>query len=162
MPEPCVISFTRFRLAASRRRRRTQAGAFGLPLNRNYCEHSNTKCQALFGFDSAQPSDTLTASLCEVSSMRRALAVLVFFISSAARTEEPAAEWAYQPLRRPAPPAVQRKDAIHNPIDAFLLAELEKKHLAFAAPADRRTLIRRVSFDLMCFPPAAGEIRPFL
>src|SRR5260370_375342 len=94
--------------------------------------------------------------------MRRALAVLVFLISPAVRAEEPPAEWAYQPLRRPLPPAVQQKVAIHNPIDAFLLAELEKKQLTFAAPADRRTLIRRVSFDLTGLPPTPAEIDAFL
>ena len=49
-----------------------------------------------------------------------------------------------------------------NPIDAFVLAKLEEKGLAPSKPADRRTLIRRVSFDLIGLPPTPEEVEAFL
>src|SRR5262245_20168395 len=57
--------------------------------------------------------------------------------------------WSLQPLARPAPSAVQRRDWVRNPIDAFVLAKLEEGHLRPAPPADRVTLLRRASLDLI-------------
>ena len=66
--------------------------------------------------------------------------------------------WAY---KRPAKALVPQSTATH-PIDAFLLKELAKKNLAFAPPADRRTLLRRVTFDLTGLPPSPEEIDAFV
>jgi mono/diheme cytochrome c family protein len=66
--------------------------------------------------------------------------------------------WAFQPIKKPAPPAVKAK----NPIDAFVLARLEAKKLQPAKVADRRTLIRRVTFDLTGLPPTPKEITDFV
>ena len=49
-----------------------------------------------------------------------------------------------------------------NPIDRFLLAALRRKGLSFAPPADRRTLLRRVTYDLIGLPPTPQETREFL
>ena len=49
-----------------------------------------------------------------------------------------------------------------NPIDAFILAKLEEKKLQPAPEADRRTLIRRLSFDLLGLPPTADELARYL
>jgi hypothetical protein len=65
--------------------------------------------------------------------------------------------WAYQPVRRPAPPR-----AMPNPIDAFILDRLDREGLHASAEADRRTLIRRVSFDLTGIPPTPEETAAFL
>jgi hypothetical protein len=65
--------------------------------------------------------------------------------------------WAFQPVTRPAPP----KPAA-NPIDAFVLAKLESKHLQPAAPADKVTVLRRVTFDLIGLPPTPEEVDAFL
>ena len=94
--------------------------------------------------------------------MRGVLAICVCLVSFAARADEPAAEWAYQPLRHITPPAVKQQQVVRNPIDAFVLAELEKKGLSFAAPATGRTLVRRVYFDLIGLPPTPEEIDEFL
>src|SRR5262245_6181651 len=56
--------------------------------------------------------------------------------------------WAYQPLRMPALPAVKHKDWPASPLDFFVLARLEANGLKPSPPADRRTLLRRVTFDL--------------
>ncbi|NBS98305.1 MAG: hypothetical protein EBT08_19485, partial [Betaproteobacteria bacterium] len=53
--------------------------------------------------------------------------------------------WAFQPMAHPAPPSVVRTDWVQSPVDAFILAKLEEKHLAPAPPADRWTLIRRAT-----------------
>jgi mono/diheme cytochrome c family protein len=70
--------------------------------------------------------------------------------------------WAYQPLKNPPPPAVDRRDWVRTPIDAFVLAKLEAKGMTPSQPADRRTLLRRVSFDLIGLPPTPAEIDAFL
>jgi uncharacterized protein DUF1549/uncharacterized protein DUF1553/cytochrome c len=70
--------------------------------------------------------------------------------------------WAFQPVRKPAVPAVKNKAWVKTPIDAFVLAKLEKKGMAPSPPADRRTLIRRASFDLIGLPPTAEEVEEFV
>ncbi len=70
--------------------------------------------------------------------------------------------WAFQPVRAVEPPAVASTEQIATPIDAFLLARLESAGLGFAPPADRRTLIRRVTFDLTGLPPSPEEVEAFL
>jgi mono/diheme cytochrome c family protein len=76
------------------------------------------------------------------------------------RTYKPEDLWAYQPLRRPAVPKTARPGA--NPIDAFVNARLDALGLSPAPPTDRRTLIRRVTFDLTGLPPAPDEVDAFL
>ncbi len=73
-----------------------------------------------------------------------------------------AAHWAFQPVRPPAIPAVKDSAWIQSPIDAFVLAALESKGLTPSATADRRTLIRRASFDLLGLPPPPEEVAEFL
>lgn len=70
--------------------------------------------------------------------------------------------WSFQPPRRSAPPEVQTPDWIERPIDAFVLAELERQGLHPAAAADRRTLIRRAYFDLLGLPPTPDEVERFV
>jgi hypothetical protein len=67
--------------------------------------------------------------------------------------------WSFRPRSRPqVPPATAW---VRNPIDAFVLARLEKAGLRPAPEADRRTLIRRVTFDLTGLPPTPEEIAAF-
>ncbi|MGV3771360.1 MAG: DUF1553 domain-containing protein [Verrucomicrobiales bacterium] len=70
--------------------------------------------------------------------------------------------WAFQPIASPAPPAVKSPSWIQSPIDSFILAALEAKGLQPAAPADKRTLLRRATFDLTGLPPAPEEVEAFL
>ncbi len=70
--------------------------------------------------------------------------------------------WSFQPPRRPPVPTVQHADRVRNPIDAFILAALEKKGLTLAPEADRLTLLRRVTFDLTGLPPTPRDIEAFL
>src|SRR5579863_4006595 len=57
--------------------------------------------------------------------------------------------WAFQPIRRPAAPDVRDRAWVRNPIDRFIAARLEAEGYAPSAEADRVTLIRRLSFDLI-------------
>jgi mono/diheme cytochrome c family protein len=77
-------------------------------------------------------------------------------------TEEERQFWAFQPVKRTPPPTVRDQKSVRTPIDAFLLARLEAQRLAFAPAADRRTLIRRVTYDLTGLPPTPEEVAVFL
>ena len=70
--------------------------------------------------------------------------------------------WSLQPLRRPAVPKAARAEWVRNPIDAFILAQLDAKQLAPAPEADRSTYIRRVTFDLTGLPPTPEETAAFV
>ena len=71
--------------------------------------------------------------------------------------------WAFQPIQRPTlPPIHNPQSAIRNPIDAFIGAALAREGLTPAPEADRRTLIRRVTWDLVGLPPTPAEIDVFL
>jgi hypothetical protein len=76
-------------------------------------------------------------------------------------TEKDKSWWAFQPIRRPDPPLVNRKSQIVNPIDAFIRADLAAKGLKANPPATRRELIRRACFDLIGLPPAPERIAAF-
>ncbi|HZU39355.1 MAG TPA: PSD1 and planctomycete cytochrome C domain-containing protein, partial [Gemmataceae bacterium] len=69
--------------------------------------------------------------------------------------------WAFQPIRKPALPPVKDHAWVQSPIDAFVLAKLEARGLRPAHPADRRTLLRRVTFDLIGLPPTPAEVAAF-
>jgi hypothetical protein len=73
-----------------------------------------------------------------------------------------ASHWSFQPLRHPSPPTVKNVAWVRNPIDRFILAKLEAEGIAPAAPADRRTLIRRVAYDLIGLPPTPDEVEAFV
>lgn len=75
--------------------------------------------------------------------------------------EDARKHWAYQPLTDPALPKVRASNRVQSPVDAFLIARLEEKGLGFAKPAERRTLLRRVYYDLIGLPPTLEEIRAF-
>src|SRR5882724_10970749 len=70
--------------------------------------------------------------------------------------------WAYIVLRRPAIPPGQNRPWVRNPIDAFVLRMLEQKNIQPSPPADSRTLLRRLSLDLVGLPPTPKEIQAFL
>ena len=70
--------------------------------------------------------------------------------------------WSFQPIRKTAPPAVQDQAWARGEIDRFILAKLEARGFKPAPPADRRTLIRRATFDLTGLPPTPQEVEGFL
>src|SRR5262249_29079700 len=70
--------------------------------------------------------------------------------------------WSLQPIRKPAAPQVRDANWVKTPIDRFILAKLEEKNLKPAKPADKRTLIRRASYDLTGLPPTPEQVDAFL
>ncbi|MDZ4802552.1 MAG: DUF1549 and DUF1553 domain-containing protein [Bryobacteraceae bacterium] len=70
--------------------------------------------------------------------------------------------WAFRPVSKPAVPRVKNATWAANAVDGFVLAKLEEKGLAPAPPADRTTLLRRVTFDLTGLPPTEAEMEAFL
>ncbi|MEK6233728.1 MAG: DUF1549 domain-containing protein, partial [Planctomycetales bacterium] len=70
--------------------------------------------------------------------------------------------WAFRSPVVPPLPSVKNTAWVKTPIDRFILAGLEKRDLAPARLADRRTLIRRATFDLLGLPPTPDEIEAFL
>ncbi len=73
----------------------------------------------------------------------------------------PQRHWAFQPLQPATPPADPSRWAEH-PIDRFIAARLREHGLAPVRPADRRALVRRVTFDLIGLPPTPHEIDDFV
>ncbi len=91
------------------------------------------------------------------------IALLRRWIAEGAEYQE---HWAFIAPQRPAVPAVAPTSPsagwAHTPIDAFILARLAKAQLAPSPEADRRTLIRRVSFDLTGLAPSPAEVEAFV
>ena len=70
--------------------------------------------------------------------------------------------WAYRPLGASQPPAVKSSKWPRSPIDSFILAKLEAAKLKPADDADRRTLLRRIYFQLIGLPPTPAQVTAFL
>jgi hypothetical protein len=107
------------------------------------------------------------ATLCMTNGVSGWPAVLLLACAPWVVGLAPAAElgsdfWAFQPPRRHAPPAVRDTAWPCSAVDRFLLAGLEKRGLRPARPADRLTLLRRVTIDLTGLPPTPAEMDAFL
>jgi Protein of unknown function (DUF1553)/Protein of unknown function (DUF1549)/Planctomycete cytochrome C len=70
--------------------------------------------------------------------------------------------WSFQPLKDPPVPAVKEKSWAKTDLDHFVLAKLEEHGMKPVGPADRRTLIRRATLDLIGLPPAPEEVDAFV
>lgn len=77
-------------------------------------------------------------------------------------TDSDRQHWAFRPVVAPPPPTVAKADWVRTPIDAFVLAKLEAAGLEPNPPADRRTLFRRLCYDVTGLPPSESELAAFL
>ena len=77
-------------------------------------------------------------------------------------TRPGASHWAFQPVRRPHLPSVKDSSWARTPVDRFILARLEKEGIRPSPEADRVTLLRRASLDLIGLPPTIDEVEAFL
>ncbi len=79
-----------------------------------------------------------------------------------AATAEVKQHWAFVAPTRPAIPSVSKAAWVHNPVDNFVLARLDRETLAPSVEADRVTLLRRLSLDLIGLPPTIDEVSRFV
>ena len=92
-------------------------------------------------------------------------AVCVMLAACAAPTKERAvskSHWAFAPVQETQPPSVKHTTWPRNPIDAFILSKLEANGLKPAAPAEKRALLRRATYDLTGLPPTPAEADAFV
>jgi len=82
--------------------------------------------------------------------------------SAAGDAKDPREHWAFKAPVRPNLPNTSKQTWARNPIDAFVLARLEKENLAPSPEADKVTLLRRVYLDLIGLPPTPEEIDAFV
>ncbi len=82
--------------------------------------------------------------------------------TSRAQNEPNGTLWSLKPVVDPPLPRVEHSDRVASPVDAFILAKLEARKLEPSPPADKRTLIRRATFDLTGLPPTPAEVDAFL
>ncbi|QDT54321.1 Planctomycete cytochrome C [Caulifigura coniformis] len=76
--------------------------------------------------------------------------------------EETRNHWSFRSLKQPETPQVVHADRVANPIDAFVLQKLEAKGFTLSPEADRRALIRRLTYDLIGLPPTPEEVEAFV
>ena len=94
---------------------------------------------------------------------REQISLLEQWIAEGAKSDEgPALHWAYIAPVRPPLPTVKNTKWVRNPIDAFVLATLEKSSLTPSPEASKETLIRRVSLDLTGLPPSTADVDKIL
>ncbi len=77
-------------------------------------------------------------------------------------TAEERAYWFFQPLRRPNIPLVKQPARARSPLDHFVLAKLDERGTVSNDEAERFTLLKRTTFDLIGLPPAPDEVEQFL
>ncbi|GIW92242.1 MAG: cytochrome c [Pirellulaceae bacterium] len=100
----------------------------------------------------------------ELEALRQWIAAGAFWPDGTRLGPDETEWWSLRPLRSPAVPAIADADRewVRTPIDAFVAAELRRRGLEPSPPADRRTLIRRLYFDLLGLPPPPEEVEAFL
>lgn len=108
---------------------------------------------AAHGDDQMPPPDSIKPRLTD-----RQISTLRQWISEGAEYEP---HWAFAPLMQAAPPTNKNKTWAKNPIDNFILARLESENIQPSPPADKATLLRRVSLDLTGLLPTPDEVRAF-
>jgi hypothetical protein len=109
--------------------------------------------------DSTDDDERMPPAVSGKSLSDRDREVLRAWISQGAEYQE---HWAWIAPQRPALPTVSQPDWGRNPIDCFIMARLDQEGVKPAADADRRTLIRRLTFDLLGLPPTPGEVDAFV
>ena len=87
------------------------------------------------------------------------IATLKTWIEQGAEWED---HWSFLPPKKPALPEVSDKAWVRDPLDAFVLARLDREHLKPEPEATREAWLRRASFDLTGLPPTPAEIDEFL
>lgn len=120
--------------------------------------------ESIAGDEPAMPKDGAPLSPAEVAAIREWIAAGAPWADDIRLRDKKTIDldwWSLKPLVESSPPAVE-SDWVRTPIDAFILTKLREHHLSPADEADRRTLIRRLYFDLIGLPPAPDEVASFV
>ncbi len=122
--------------------------------------------EMISGAQPAMPKKAPPLAATEIAAVRQWIAAGAMWPADAVlRDKRLAGEndgwWSWRPLTRPATPSV-KSDWVQTPVDAFVLARLQAAGLSPAPAADKRTLIRRLTYDLHGLPPTPDEIEAFL
>ena len=88
--------------------------------------------------------------------------IIAAIIAVTSPTSADELHWSFRKITRPTPPRVRQSDWLRNGSDSFVLARLEKENVAPSQEADRVTLIRRVTLDLIGLPPTPEEVAEFV
>jgi hypothetical protein len=83
-------------------------------------------------------------------------------MAGASWSKERRNHWAFQPIKHVSEPDVHNTNWVANPVDSFVLAKLEANKMKPNPPADKRTLIRRATYDLTGLPPTPEEVEAFV
>ena len=83
-------------------------------------------------------------------------------VRESALSQEDREFWSFRPPQRPEVPTVRQQELVRNPIDAFLLRQLESKNLSFSPEAEPHVLLRRAYLDLTGMPPTPAETQAYL
>src|SRR4051794_14274493 len=111
--------------------------------------------------DVQMPPGKTVLTTAEVNAIRDWINAGAKWTSTAPKTSA-ASWWSFKQPVRPAVPTVKDASRVRTPIDAFILAKLDEKKLHLAPEADRRTLARRVYFDLHGLPPTPEQVEEFV
>ncbi len=138
----------------------TEAGAKGeIEGRRPIVPHSLDKSELYRRITSADPDERMPPESSGRKVTPEQVALLKRWIEQGAPWQP---HWSLIPPKRPPFPQVRQPQWISNPIDAFVLSRLEHAGLPPSPPADRATLIRRVTLDLTGLPPTPSEVDAFL
>ena len=120
--------------------------------------------EVISGEKPTMPKSGDRLSAAQVEAIRAWIAGGAAWPSGEALKADPSDWWSLRPLARPPVPDVGPEGSrwARTPVDAFILAGLKSRGLTPSPEADRRTLIRRVAFDLTGLPPSPEEVRAFL
>ncbi len=106
--------------------------------------------------------DGYVAITLRVMSRTLLAASLFLAISTSPTTSAAEPHWSFRKITRPTPPRVRQSEWLRNGSDSFVLARLENENVAPSPEADRITLIRRVTLDLIGLPPTPEEVAEFV
>jgi hypothetical protein len=109
--------------------------------------------------ESTDPEEQMPPRATKKSLTKEQIALLKTWLNEGAEYQ---VHWSFIPPVRPSPPVAKNPAWIKNPIDNFILAQLEARGLTPAAEADRATLARRLCLDLTGLPPDPAEVEAFV